>query len=143
MKSKKGFTLLELSIVIAVSAIAMAMLSVVMVQANGFVANKNLSVAMLNETQNFEKSFSLAIEEFQSVNYSISPTNNQSQIVFTGQGASQTISFADNTLWKNQQALGEFQKIQNVSFSTQNNIIKCMLMFDENTTHTLIFTKRI
>ncbi|MBQ2713941.1 MAG: type II secretion system protein [Clostridia bacterium] len=143
MKSKKGFTLLELSIVIAVSAIAMAMLSVVMMQTNSFVATKNLQTARLTETESFEKTFALAIEEFQSLGYSIQNAENQSQIVFWGQGESNVILFQENTLWKNEESLAEFQEIQNVSFTNNDNIIKCTLAFDENTTHTLIFTKRI
>ena len=143
MKSKKGFTLLELSIVLAVSAVAMAMLSVVMVQTNAFVANKNLLTARLSETQTFEKTFALAIEEFQVLDYSIQNAENKSQIVFWGQGESNVILFQENTLWKDEQSLASFQEIQNVSFEAQDNIIKCKLLFDENTTHTLIFTKRI
>lgn len=143
MKLKKGFTLLELSIVLAVSAIAMAMLSVVMMQTSAFVANKNLQTARLTETQDFQKSFSLAIEEFQSLDYSVQNAENQSQIVFLGQGESNVILFQENTLWKNEESLAEFQEIQNVSFTNNDNIIKCTLAFDENTTHTLIFTKRI
>ena len=143
MKLKKGFTLLELSIVLAVSAIAMAMLSVVMLQTNTFVANKNLQTARLTETQDFQKSFSLAIEEFQSLDYSIQNVENTNQIVFLGQGESNVILFQENTLWKNEESLAEFQEIQNVSFTNNDNIIKCNLAFDEKTTHTLIFTKRI
>ena len=143
MKSKKGFTLLELSIVIAVSAVAMAMLSVVMVQANGFVATKNLLTARLTETEAFEKTFSLAIEEFQTINYSLQNAEDQNQLVFAGPGGDKTILFQENRLWKNEIALQEFQEIESVSFSAKNNIIKCTLNFDESTTHTLIFTKRI
>ena len=143
MKSKKGFTLLELSIVIAVSAIAMAMLAVVMVQANTFVANKNLLTARLTETESFQKTFALALEEFQSVEYSIQPTESANQIVFAGQSANATILFQENALWKNNESLAEFHEIQNVSFTNNDNIIKCTLTFDESTTHTLIFTKRI
>ena len=143
MKSKKGFTLLELSIVIAVSAIAMAMLAVVMVQANTFVANKNLLTARLTETESFQKTFALALEEFQSVEYSIQPTESANQIVFAGQSENATILFQENALWKNEESLAEFHEIQNVSFTNNDNIIKCTLTFDESTTHTLIFTKRI
>ena len=143
MKLKKGFTLLELSIVIAVSAVAMAMLSVVMVQANAFVANKNMQTVRLTETQTFEKTFSLTLEEFQTLEYSLENAENQNQIVFVGQGQNQTIMFQANTLWKNEVALEEFHEIKNVNFSTENNIIKCTLIFGENITQNLIFTKRI
>ena len=143
MKSKKGFTLLELSIVLAVSAVAMAMLSVVMLQTNAFVANKNLLTARLSETENFEKTFNFALEEFQSLDYSFQTAEDGLEIVFAGQGTNSTILFQENTLWKDAESLASFQEIQNVSFEAQDNIIKCKLLFDENTTHTLIFTKRI
>jgi prepilin-type N-terminal cleavage/methylation domain-containing protein len=143
MKSKKGFTLLELSIVLAVSAVAMAMLAVVMMQTNAFVANKNLLTARLAETQKFEKTFALAIEEFQTLDYSLQSVSNTSQIVFVGQGASNVVLFQQNALWKNQESLEQFKEIKNVNFLAQDNIIKCKLFFDESTTHTLIFTKRI
>lgn len=143
MKSKKGFTLLELSIVLAVSAVAMAMLAVVMIQTNAFVANKNLHVARLTETQKFEKTFALAIAEFQSLDYTLESAEELSQIVFAGQDNTNVILFHENALWKNQENLYQFHEIKNVSFTNNDNIIKCKLFFDESTTHTLIFTKRI
>lgn len=143
MKTKKGFTLLELSIAMAVTFIAMAMVAVIMVQARTFVAHKELFTARQTETILFQKTFNTALENFQLQDFVIADAEYSNQIVFQNGQNQDIIKFSENALWKNTEILKDFTEIKNVEFSAYDNIINCKLFFDVEHYQDLIFTKRI
>lgn len=143
MKSKKAFTLLELTIVLAVVAIATLCVAVVYAQANAFFVSKKTSSARQSELISFQSAFDSELQNFQSASFVVTPCENQNNIVFTSGQNQTTISFYDQTLWHNQTPVKEFRYIQDVTFNVKNNFIQCNLVFDQDYTQKLVFLKRI
>lgn len=147
MKTKKAFTLVELSVVLAVGAVVGAVLSMIFVHANNFVSIKTATSARMTDTRNFQTIFDGALEQVQQQEFELVPTPlPSSQINFlTAQPELQniTINFAEKCLWQNTQKLATFTTVKSITFQTDDTLIVCKLHFDENTVCTLTFNKRI
>lgn len=141
MRTKKGFTLIELSLVLAVSAIAMAMLSFAIVQAKGFTEAKQRISTLQTETENFQKAFSGALEDVQSTEFVLESATSQSFVEFSGVETC-ILKFENKNLWKNNQSLEVFHYLSEVQFSTEGNVIRCVLEFEGDYFQTLVFVKR-
>lgn len=140
MKKSRGFTLLEMSVALGVAAVALAILALILTYANAFTKTKQLQTATFQEISMFKQTFENALEDFQSPNFTMQVVENQ--VVFESAGAVQTISFESGKLWQNESILKEFAHIENVEFSTNQNLINCTLEYG-NQTQTLVFFKRI
>ena len=140
MKKSRGFTLLEMSVALGVAAVALAILALILTYANAFTKNKQLQTATFQEISLFKQTFESALEDFQSPNFTMQVVENQ--VVFESAGVAQTISFSGGKLWQNETILKEFAHIENVEFSTNQNLINCTLEYG-NQTQTLVLVKRI
>ena len=140
MKKSRGFTLLEMSVALGIAAVALAILALILTYANAFTKTKQLQTATFQEISMFKQTFENALEDFQSPNFTMQVVENQ--VVFESAGAAQTISFESGKLWQNETILKEFAHIENVEFSTNQNLINCTLDYG-NQTQTLVFFKRI
>ena len=140
MKKSRGFTLLEMSVALGVAAVALSILALILTYANAFTKNKQLQTATFQEIAMFKQTFESALEDFQSPSFTMQVVENQ--VVFESAGAEQTISFESGKLWQNETILKEFAHIENVEFSTNQNLINCTLEYG-NQTQTLVFFKRI
>ena len=140
MKKSRGFTLLEMSVALGVAAVALAILALILTYANAFTKTKQLQTATFQEISMFKQTFENALEDFQSPNFTMQVVENQ--VVFESAGVAQTISFESGKLWQNETILKEFAHIENVEFSTNQNLINCTLDYG-NQTQTLVFFKRI
>ena len=140
MKKSRGFTLLEMSVALGIAAVALAILALILTYANAFTKTKQLQTATFQEISMFKQTFENALEDFQSPNFTMQVVENQ--VVFESAGVAQTISFESGKLWQNETILKEFAHIENVEFSTNQNLINCTLDYG-NQTQTLVFFKRI
>lgn len=143
MKTKHGFTLVELSIAMAVAAIAIALLIGFLTLAKTFTETKQTHEDFHYEISTFQQSLDLALENFQIPSFLLRQANGESKLEFLGQNEMQTISFSDGSLWLNQTCLKSFHQIQSANFQTQGNIIKCTLQCELQPAQTLVFYKRI
>lgn len=131
---------MEMSVALAVSAIALAMLALILSYANAFTQTKQLQTAVMQEVSLFKQTFDEALEAFQSPNYDMRVAENQ--LIFESSGTKETISFSNGKLWQNGEALQSCQHIENVAFALNGNLINCTLEYHQQT-QTLVFFKRI
>lgn len=142
MKTKRAFTLLELVVVLAVTAIALSLVSVVCAQANAFFVTKKLGVARQAELTEFQSTFSNCLEQYQTAEYSLIVSQPKNFITFNSPYGQSIIKFEDMSLWNNQEIIKTFKQIENVTLTATSNFIQCTLVFDEQVSHTLVFNKR-
>ncbi|MFQ6749935.1 MAG: prepilin-type N-terminal cleavage/methylation domain-containing protein [Clostridia bacterium] len=140
MKKSRGFTLLEMSVALAVAAIALGMLATIMFYANSFTKTKQFETAVQREIVTFHQTFAGVLEDFQSPNFQMQAAGNE--IVFESAQGVQTIKFFDGKLWQNDVALQACQYIENANFSVNQKLISCTLIYGEHA-QTLVFFKRI
>lgn len=143
MKTKKGFTLAEMSVALAVIAIATSMIALCFVSIKNFSKTKQTQADITAEIQDFKKTFGAEFQKYQSPEYILVQNAGFSNTVNLTQNAQNIqISFNPNqkTLNANQQILQTYELITNAQFKTTQNLVYCTLETKTQTT-TLVFAK--
>lgn len=141
MKSKKGFTLAEMAVALAISAIAFSMLFLVLASVNGFVKNKQFNANLQTELLSLKTTVLAETEKYQS--YSLQNPNGNALIFENGAEAEIVeIRFENGTLFANQTELANFEIITNVWFEANNSLIKCNVLWGDRCCCVIILEKR-
>jgi len=143
-KLKKGFTLIELTVAMAVSAIAMSMLIFCLMSINSFLQNKELQTEYINQLTEFKTSINAVFENYQTSSFVLTEQNSELEsLTLTNGSGEYVISYSENALFDNGEKVKEFDSITAVNFSTQENLVKCKIKYGDNLTYTLILNKRV
>ncbi|MDD4815699.1 MAG: prepilin-type N-terminal cleavage/methylation domain-containing protein [Clostridia bacterium] len=143
-KNKKGFTLVELTVAMAISAIAMSMLVFCLMSINSFLKSKQLQTAYIDELIFFKTSLVSVFENYQTNSFVLNQQTIVSQnLIFTAESQDYVINYSENSLFNNGQKIEDFNYINSVGFSTQGNLVKCNVKYGEDLTYTIILNKRV
>ena len=144
-KEKKGFTLAEMSVAMAIIAVAMSMLALCFVSINAFAEKKERQHELTTEILGFETAFSEILRQYPPLNNTLlqnqTPTNS---ITLQTSTETITISYTQETkaviLWPSEQIIYTFKQIDGVKFSTYEKLIKVELAFDKTHRNLVFFT---
>lgn len=135
---KKGFTLAELSVAMAVIAIATAMLALCFVSINNFSERKERQTEISREISSFQKTLNTTLQSYTTSEYALvenSTFSNQFQIIkgseiflFTLNNEAQYLVLNAND---GDEILFKFKYIEEVKFQTSTNLIRCTVFCDE------------
>lgn len=143
-KLKKGFTLIELTVAMAVSAVAMSMLIFCLMSINSFLQNKELQTEYINQLTEFKTSINAVFENYQTSSFVLNEQSSDAESLTLTSGSSEyVISYSENALYDNGEKVKEFACITAVNFSTQESLVKCKIKYGDNLTYTLILNKRV
>jgi len=141
---KKGFTLIELTVAMAVSAIAMSMLVFCIISINSFLQIKQQQLTYLEDVTSFKTTIQTVLENYQTNNFSVvEQANSLPSFSLESESQNYLINFSDNALYNNGQLVKRFENIDTVNFTTKDNLIKCNLEYGENYIYTIILDKRV
>ena len=135
-KAKKGFTLAEMSVAMAIIAVAMAMLALCFVSINTFAQKKEKQTEILSEVSSFKESLNIFLQDLKNSNNELIQNLNLTNyiemqtptgIIKLEYKKSNSCIIVENT----QQTIFEFKYIEDVKFSTYNNLIKCKINYEK------------
>ena len=145
-RHKKGFTLAEMSVAIAVVAIAMSMLALCFVSINRFSQKKERQTEILREIGNFQSTLNLKLQDFSGQSYVLIENQTPSNFFTISSGVENyEIVFDEENkklkVEKTNQSEGIFScsYIDNATFQTTGNIIRCSVEYD-NKSLVLVFS---
>lgn len=135
-KAKKGFTLAEMSVAMAIIAVAMAMLALCFVSINTFAQKKEKQTEISRELSSFKESLNNFLQDLKHSNNQLIQNLNSTNYVEI-QTATEIIkleykeSDLNLIVEDDQQTIFEFKYIDDVKFSTYNNLIKCKINYEK------------
>lgn len=143
IKKKSGFTLVELCVVMAISAIVGTMLVTFMIYASGQQAKIAKESKCISEITKVQKTVNAWIKKYDSENYTItSPGNNKFIATANGTQAG-VISFNSKKIAvDNHAATEEFENISSIAFFVLDgkNALKVTIRYAKNEKQDLIFS---
>lgn len=148
-KNKKAFTLVEMVITLCVVAVVIAMITSVVIVVSNVATVQNYNQTCQTEYQNASKLIKKFINTYETYQYTISvqETETQSKIVCSDGLEEYTLIYdkqenrivaeiLNHLTAQTQQSEINFDCIENIIFSMQQNIIKCEYTFDSYPTYT-------
>lgn len=143
-KLKKGFTLIELTVAMAVSAVAMSMLIFCLMSINSFLQNKQQQSAYIEDLTSFKTSINAVFENYQTSSFVLNEQSSELESLTLTNGSSEyVISYSENALFDNGEKVKEFDFITAVNFSTQENLVKCKIEYGNDLIYTIVLDKRV
>lgn len=135
---------MELTVAMAISAIAMSMLVFCLMSINSFLKSKQLQTAYIDELIFFKTSLVSVFENYQTNSFVLNQQTIVSQnLIFTAESQDYVINYSENSLFDNGQKIEDFDYINSVGFSTQGNLVKCNVEYGDDLTYTIILNKRV
>ena len=143
VRSKKGFTLIELTVAMAVSLIAMSMLIFCLMSINSFLQNKQRQYNYIENLTSFKTSLQGVLENYQTTTFSLVQSSNLASFTLAGESQNYVVSYSESALFDNGEKIKDFDYINEVNFSTEGNLIKCNVEYGDNLIYTIILNKRV
>lgn len=148
MKSKKGYTLSELAVAMAVSAVIMSLVVMFCMSINTYIQTKKTLTAVNQEVEVAEDLINRFLEQYQSSEYNFTISTdckvlNVFQLVEGNEELKNTITLKSGELFAGGESLWQFENISSANFYLTESLIKCKLLYNENNEFNLIFNKRV
>lgn len=141
MKFKKGFTLVELVVVLAISFIIILLVSSLSILVSNYTKANQITNDMFKELKLFSNNVNSVVEEYEDASYTW--TVNGENITFTSVENTFVLFFEDGALKLSSETIQQCEFITSVSFEMQNTIVKCIANYGDNQKYVVIINKRI
>ena len=143
MRKERGYTLVELSVAMAVGAVVMALVVMFCMNINAYVQSKKVLTAVNAETEIVDKFLSNFVAENACSGVSfVADEDGLSLKVINESGgeiAGKAVRFYDKALFIGEEKKWSFECIGNVVFSVYGNLIKCKLIYIDKQECNLIY----
>lgn len=137
---KSGFTLAEAVVALSVSIVAIAMLSIIVVNLFSAFDSSIRQNKQINEFRQVKTQVANFVSTSNINGFEVDlSTDFSDTLKFSKQGQnSNTISFSQNSLYLNKTAVLSCEQIKNIGFALCDNLIVCKVCFLDNTEITFI-----
>ena len=132
-KNNRGFTLVEVSVALAVGAIILVMLSIVLVNINNVFNNKNYAMDKFNEFEDIKMQIVKICDDCSSNAYLMQVNEDGKSLNFQNGLNDIKLLFSENKLLKNGEKVIEFKTISSCEFEIIQNVLMVNVNFTNDT----------
>ena len=142
--NKKGFTLVELTVTMAISVIIGALVFVACSAVGNYVNISEKTNDINSELSSFSQNVNEVFEKYQTSEYEISVLDNGEMLSFSNNSINDVIlKFENNTFYENESAVMECKFISSISFEKKESLVKCVAVYENNLEYVIILNKRV
>lgn len=154
VREKRGYTLVELSVAMAVGAVVMALVVMFCMSINSYVQTKKVLTAVNAEIEVADKFLSkfVADNAGSGLRFVVSVDGSGLRVLNSGDdlggdglnvggdgGGFKEINFYNNSLLLDNEKLWEFECVEQIVFSILDNLIKCKLVYGDGQSCNLVY----
>lgn len=143
MKIMKGFTLVELTITMAISVIVAALVFSASLMISDYVNKSQTASNTINELNTFSSNVNDIFNDYQLAEYSISVSSSNDTLLFHSATDDSILTFQDGSLYKNDVVIQGCKYIKAVDFFINETLVKCIAHYGNDYTYTIILNKRV
>lgn len=143
MRSKRGYTLAELSVAMAVGAVVMALVVMFCMSISSYIQTKKTLTEIDTEIEIVDKYVTkfIADNAFEGVEFVVKE-NGLGFMAYKSGGEDlfeNKIEFNDKSLFYNNEELWKFERVEQINFAINEKFLKCKLLYGDDKAFNLVY----